>query len=104
MPNFLSDIPNSIPEELFEEIVSTKTVRIERIISHGHSSPDVGWYDQVEHEWVMVLAGHGTIEFADGRVITLKQGDYLNIQAHEKHKVLSTSAEEATLWLAVFYR
>jgi hypothetical protein len=33
-------------------------VRIERIISHGHASPADFWYDQPQHEWVIVLRLH----------------------------------------------
>ena len=37
-----------------------------------------------------MLEGQGLIEFADGRIVTLSKGDYLNIPAGEKHKVLGT--------------
>ena len=103
MPNIFSNIPDSIPEEIFEDIVSTERVRIERILSHGQGSPETGWYDQAENEWVLVLRGQGVIEFESGQVVTLSAGDYLNIKAREKHRVVSTSAEEVTVWLAVFY-
>lgn len=103
MKNLFSDIPASLPEEVFEDIVSTDHIRIERILSHGHSSPETGWYDQEENEWVMVLAGQGVIEFESGVVVTLNTGDYINIKAGEKHKVLGTARDEVTVWLAVFY-
>ncbi|MGN2717867.1 cupin domain-containing protein [Aliivibrio fischeri] len=98
-----TDIPNELPSEIFEDILSTSNIRIERILSYGHSSPEQGWYDQDENEWVLVLSGFGVIEFDDGRVITLNKGDYLNIRAHEKHKVQATAPNETTVWLAVFY-
>jgi cupin 2 domain-containing protein len=41
-------------------------VRIERILSRGHASPESGWYDQDEHEWVIALRGRGRLEFDDG--------------------------------------
>ncbi|GGK45064.1 MULTISPECIES: cupin domain-containing protein [Aliivibrio] len=104
MPNLFKEIPNELPSEIFEDILSTPNIRIERILSHGHSSPEQGWYDQDENEWVLVLSGFGVIEFDDGRVITLNKGDYLNIKAHEKHKVQATAPNETTVWLAVFYR
>jgi cupin 2 domain-containing protein len=59
MANIFSDVPANLPDEVFEEILSTRNIRIERILSYGHRSPDVGWYDQVENEWVMVLKGQG---------------------------------------------
>ncbi|MCE4934464.1 cupin domain-containing protein [Aliivibrio fischeri] len=104
MPNLFKEIPNELPSEIFEDILSTPNIRIERILSHGHSSPEQGWYDQDENEWVLVLSGFGVIEFDDGRIITLNKGDYLNIKAHEKHKVQATAPNETTVWLAVFYR
>lgn len=103
MPNIFSNIPDSIPEEIFEDIISTEGVRIERILSHGQGSPETGWYDQAENEWVLVLRGQGVIEYESGQVVTLSAGDYINIRAGEKHRVVSTSAEEVTVWLAVFY-
>lgn len=59
MANLFADIPAELAREVFEEIIATDTIRIERIVSHGHSSPASGWYDQQEHEWVLVLAGYG---------------------------------------------
>ncbi|GEM80045.1 cupin domain-containing protein [Vibrio superstes] len=104
MPNLFSDIPNDLPNELFNDLLNNKHIRIERIISHGHTSPDKGWYDQEEHEWVIVLKGEGEIEFGSGNTVKLGVGEYLNIPAHEKHRVVWTTHEEPTLWLAVFYR
>lgn len=38
--NLFSKIPASLPEELFETLVQADNIRIERIVSHGHASPD----------------------------------------------------------------
>lgn len=103
MGNIFDDIPENLPEEIFQDIIKTDTIRIERILSHGHSSPESGWYDQTQNEWVIVLAGQGVIEFADGRVVTLAQGDHLNIKSGEKYKVLGTCEKQVTVWLAMFY-
>lgn len=104
MGNLFANIPTDLPAEVFEDLVSTENIRIERILSHGQSSPERGWYEQDEHEWVLVVSGFGVIEFEDGRVITLHKGDYLNIKAHEKHKVQATSLDQKTVWLAIFYK
>ncbi|MEZ9927684.1 cupin domain-containing protein [Vibrio breoganii] len=104
MPNLFSNIPNDLPNELFSDLLKSEHTRIERIISHGHTSPDTSWYDQEEHEWVIVLKGEGEIEFESGETIKLGVGEYLNIPAHQKHRVAWTTPEEPTLWLAVFYR
>ncbi|WP_210459084.1 cupin domain-containing protein [Vibrio crassostreae] len=104
MPNIYADIPSSLPNEMFNALISNENIRIERILSHGHSSPEEGWYNQDENEWVMVLEGQGVIEFDDGRVVTLSKGDYINIAAREKHKVIGTVENVVTIWSAVFYR
>ena len=103
MANIFSDIPAEIPNEIFEDIITTEKVRVERIVSKGHVSLDTQWYDQTENEWVIVLSGYGVIEYINGDKVTLRQGDYLHIKAHEKHRVIETSADENTVWLAIFY-
>ena len=104
MANLFAQIPDSLQQEVFNDLACARHVRIERILSHGQSSPETGWYDQDEHEWVLVLSGFGVLEFEDGREVRLEAGDYLNIPAHCKHKVQQTSPDEVTVWLAVFYR
>jgi cupin 2 domain-containing protein len=101
--NIFSDLPKSIDKEVFEDILTRGNIRIERIISHGHCSPESGWYDQEENEWVIMLSGSGTLLFEDERVIELKAGDYVLIPAHQRHKVIRTDAEQPTIWLAVFF-
>lgn len=104
MNNLYTAIPNTIDEEQCEALLRGEQVRIERILSKGQTSPAEGWYDQEEHEWVLVLEGCGIIGFADGREVKLQKGDYLHIPAHVKHKVLWTDPDNITLWLCVFYR
>ncbi|MCG7588256.1 cupin domain-containing protein [Photobacterium sp. OFAV2-7] len=103
--NLFDNIPAELPEEVFEDIVNTSSVRIERIISKGHTTPTDEWYDQDEHEWVVVLKGEARIMFEDGcREVYLKEGDHLNIPAHQRHQVSWTRPDQETIWLAVFYR
>ena len=104
MKNFLEDLPVSLEYEVFEDVLTSDNVRIERILSNGQTSPDEGWYDQSEHEWVLVLEGAGQIEYEDGSNVSLKKGDYLYIPAHKKHRVSWTDPEQITVWLAIFYR
>lgn len=101
--NIFDLIPGDTSAEIFETLVATPSIRIERIISHGHKSPEHGWYDQTEHEWVMVLEGGAILEFADGTLVNLTRGDYINIAARVRHKVSWTDPACITLWLAVFY-
>jgi cupin 2 domain-containing protein len=101
--NLLSNIPTTLPEELTTVLQENNGVRIERIVSTGHRSPDGFWYDQPENEWVMVLQGAARLAFED-QVVELVPGDWINIPAHQKHRVEWTSPDEPTVWLAMFYR
>lgn len=103
MMNIFDVIPENLSAEVFENIVDSKNLKIERIISKGHSSPATGWYDQSQNEWVILLKGEAIIAFENEPSVTLKEGDYLNIGAHKKHKVAWTTPERETIWLAVHY-
>ena len=100
--NLFADLPARLPEEFFTTLLDAGAVRIERIVSHGHASPDGFWYDQDRHEWVIVLKGAARLRFED-EMIELRPGDYVNIPAHRKHRVEWTTPDEPTVWLAVFY-
>ncbi|QLE87786.1 cupin domain-containing protein [Shewanella sp. Scap07] len=89
--------------EHFEDIVNQANVRIERIVSFGQQSPQSGWYEQAQQEWVVVLKGRGIVSYDDGREFDLSNGDSLLIPAQQKHKVSFTDPEQATIWLAVFF-
>ncbi len=90
------------PEELFVTLLHSGNVRIEKIVSHGHRSPEGFWYDQDQHEWVIVLQGAARLSI-EGVVKEFQPGDYVNIPAHQKHRVEWTTPDEPTVWLAVFY-
>jgi len=102
MPNVLSDLPQSLPEELIEVLAESPHVRIERIVSTGHTSPPGFWYDQHEAEWVVLLSGAATLEF-ERESHSLTRGDHLLIPPHRKHRVSWTTPDEPTVWLAVFF-
>lgn len=102
--NLFANLPSSASEELVQTLVQNTNVRIERIVSTGQSSPHDFWYDQDEHEWVVVLKGEGKLVFDDAESSHLKPGDHVHIPAHQKHRVEWTSPDEPTVWLAVFYR
>jgi len=103
MRNLLRGLSQDRAREHFQDVLKDDKVRIERIVSYGQSSPERGWYDQPENEWVLVLEGSGVILFDDGSEYRLGKGDYLNIPAWQKHKVTRTDPQVATIWLAVFY-
>ena len=101
--NIFQDIPSDLTQEIFETLLQNKNIRIERIISYGQSSPPEGWYDQDEHEWILLLEGEALLAFEDKSEVHLHAGDYLNIPAHTKHKVAWTKEKTKTIWLAIFY-
>ena len=100
--NLLTDLPSNLPDELFTTLLDAENLRIERIVSHGHASPEGFWYDQDQYEWVVVLQGAARLS-VEGEIKDLKPGVYINIPAHQKHRVEWTTPDEPTVWLAVFY-
>lgn len=102
MNNLFEKIPKQIVDEHFLQLLNSTNVRIERIVSHGNSSPCEFWYEQAENEWVVVLQGEARLQFEDG-IREMKAGDYVNIPAGVRHRVEWTTPHEKTIWLAVFY-
>ncbi|NOX24573.1 MAG: cupin domain-containing protein [Deltaproteobacteria bacterium] len=102
--NIFAGIPENSTGEFLETICTGGQMRIERIVSRGHKSEPDFWYDQKDNEWVIVLKGAAKIEFEDGRKIHLTAGAYVNILAHERHRVAWTDDEGETMWLTVHYR
>ena len=100
----LPDMP-AVGPEIFQQLAGNGRtgLRIERIISLGHASPEGFWYDQDQHEWVMVVQGEAVLAVEGQPDRHLKAGDYLTIPAHTRHRVVSTASTQVTIWLAVFY-
>jgi len=101
--NIFEAIPDNLEEERFEPLIHSRDVKIERIVSKGHTSPESGWYDQEEHEWVMVLRGEAILSFKDQPSVHLREGDFINITSRKKHRVHWTAPDRETIWLAVHY-
>jgi len=101
--NIFKSIPKHFDKEIFDLIVQKGDLKIERIVSKGHVSPDNEWYDQEKDEWVIVLEGAAEIDFDNSGIIKLKAGDYVNIPAHTKHRVTWTTPDAETVWLAIHY-
>ena len=97
--NLFANLPAGTGSEDFQTLFENPNVKITRIVSHSHSSPAGFWYDQADDEWVIVLRGSATVEFASGEIVEITEGDYLTIARHVKHRVARTS--EVTIWLAV---
>lgn len=103
MNNIFDAIPDDFDNEIINTLIESNHVKIERIISKGHKSPESGWYDQDNNEWVIVLKGEATLLFNDESSRNLKPGDFINIAAHKKHRVQWTNPDVETIWLAVHY-
>ncbi|MGB3495969.1 MAG: cupin domain-containing protein [Elainellaceae cyanobacterium] len=103
MGNLFEALPDNLNEEVFEVLTRGETTTIERIVSKGHTSPKTGWYDQEQHEWVVVLKGEALLAFEHGESVCLTEGSYINIPAHTKHRVEWTNPNCETIWLAVHY-
>lgn len=101
--NIFTPLPVPCAHEIMDELLARESVRIERIVSRGHTAPAEGWYDQEEDEWVLVLEGVGRLGFEDGTEVRLERGDYIAIPAHCKHRVTWTDPDRTTIWLAIHY-
>lgn len=100
--SLLSDIPASLPDERFDTLLARPGLRIERIVSTGHASPPDFWYDQPQDEWVCVIAGSASLVIeGEAAPRMMKPGDWIEIPAHKRHRVVWTDASCPTVWLAV---
>lgn len=102
--NLFADLPATGSCEAFEDLLRGDAVRIERIVSRGHASPEVGWYEADRGEWVMVASGRARLRFADERAPReLAAGDWLYIAPNRRHRVEATDPDAPTVWLAVHF-
>ncbi len=101
--NIFKDIPDDLSNEVSEELVFSKSFKLERIVSKGHSSPAGFWYDQEKNEFVLLISGSAKISFENNESIELNPGDHLIIPRHKKHRVDWTDPEEKTIWIALHY-
>lgn len=100
--NLFADLPSNLTDEIVQTLVEAVGLRIERIVSTGHASPQGFWYDQAQNEWVVVLRGSARLRFED-KIVELNPGEFVHIPAHQKHQVEWTTPDEPTIWLAVHY-
>jgi len=95
----------SSTEELIEELLDGGPFELERIVSTGQTTPVGQWYDQERDEWVVLLSGAARLVFEDeAEPIEMRPGDYVNIEAHRRHRVEWTDPTRPTVWLALHYR
>lgn len=102
--NIFSALPERLPEELFETLAGSAAVRVERILSRGHVTPQGEWYDQERPEWVLLLSGAAELFFEGEKAPRrLTPGDHLLIPAHRRHRVVWTDPAVTSVWLAVHF-
>jgi cupin 2 domain-containing protein len=100
--NLFVNLPEFSGSEESLSLVDTPSIKIQRIVSRSYSSPPGFWYDQDEDEWVMVVRGGATLEFEGGELVRMKEGDYVTIPRHVKHRIQQTDSN--TIWLAIHVR
>jgi len=104
MPNLFAALPPPGSEEAFETLLESAALRIERIVSHGHASPEGFWYEEEEGEWVVLLQGAADLQFAGEEAPRrLAPGDWVDIPPRTRHRVAWTDPDRPTVWLAVHY-
>jgi cupin 2 domain-containing protein len=103
LTNLFAEIPDDLPEELFQTLLGRPGLRIERIVSLGHASPEGFWYEQETHEWVLLLKGAARLRFEGEEPIDLLPGAFVDIPARKRHRVEWTDPSEPTIWLAIRY-
>jgi cupin 2 domain-containing protein len=102
--NLLAQIPPQLPDELVQTLLTAPSFRVERIVSRGHASPEGFWYDQPQHEWVLLASGAARVRFeGEPEAVAMKPGDYLHIPAGRRHRVEWTAPGVETVWLAIHY-
>lgn len=91
-------------EERTTVLLQTPQLRLERIHSNAARSPQGFWYDQSEHEWLLLLQGSALVQL-DGEAAprSLSRGDQLMISAGCRHRVEATDPAPGTIWLALFW-
>lgn len=103
--NLFGDLQGSLPEEEFAPLLDGPYLRLERIVSTGHVTPEGMWYDQPQAEWVVLLRGSARLLIeGEPQARRLNPGDWLLIPAHIRHRVEWTDPAQPTVWLALHFR
>lgn len=98
----LSGLTHDPQQETFQTLLNQAGTRLERIVSHGHTTPPGVWYDQDWDEWVLLLSGAARLRIeGQAELAALQPGDYLWLPAHCRHRVEWTDETQATVWLAL---
>lgn len=99
MTNLFDKNISNPDEELFDTLLKTPNIHIEKITSNGQTSSK--WYEQERDEWVVLIEGEGRLLFENGDEVRLRKGEHIHIPKMKKHKVSYTSSP--AIWLAVHF-
>ena len=102
--NLFEKIPKNLSDEVFDTLMESDGMKLEKIVSLGQKTPEGKWLIQERSEWVILLKGAAKLSFKDtDSIIDLSPGDYLNIPAQRAHRVEWTDPKQKTIWLALHY-
>ena len=100
---FTNILPKSVDEQT-DVLLETATLRLLRIVSIGHSTPKDEWYIQNDNEWVVLLSGHASLQFAEESVERpMVPGAWMLIPKGVQHRVIATAEDSPSIWLALHY-
>lgn len=92
-------------KELFQTLLASRSLKIERIISTGQATKKGKWLKQRRNEWVILLSGAAKLRFfKHNRIIKMKAGSQAFIPANMLHRVEWTKPGQKTIWIAVHYK
>ena len=95
--SLMSGLPSQpLAEEVTETLLERPGLRIERIVSTGHATPEGQWYDQDSDEWVLVVKGNARLRLeGEAHDRELGEGDFVFLPAHCRHRVAWTRTRAA---------
>ncbi len=104
--NLFTKIPGDLPDEFVKTLAEgSGNLKIERIVSRGHSSPPDFWFDQDTIEWVVLLKGRARLEVEhESETFSLEPGDWMKIPSGCRHRVEETNPAGDCVWLAVHWK
>jgi cupin 2 domain-containing protein len=103
--NIFSALLKANKGEVFEVLLKTRNLKIERIVSKGQATPENTWLKENSSEWVILLKGKARLLFKNTKkAFVLKPGDYVYIPANTRHRVEWTHPKQKTIWLAIHVR
>lgn len=82
--HLLTPLPPAGADEILDTLLKRDGVRIERIVSSGQATAEGVWYDQDEHEFVVLLQGAATLRLegqagAADEVLHLTPGAWVDL-------------------------